>query len=291
MAIWKDPLLPKIEIPADLKTQWFQIGSAKYQLLPSQYEFLAAKEEILDYVGGYGSAKTFSGILKATHLSMFPNNRGLVGRFAATDLEETTQRDMLDFLKEAELLKEEPNARTKTAIVYCVDPLTGKNLGYTSEIAFQHVDNPKHLKGRKLGWAWIDEASEAHKDAGKVLMGRLRLPAFAGRYQLLKTGNPEGHNYIYDECFNEELIKQLVCGHPQCTLTPEECNRNMRLKRRGIHAPTYQNYFLPPDYITNMLASYSPTERQRYMDGSFDAFEGAVFPEFDRTLHILGEEV
>lgn len=291
MAVWKDPLLPRIEIPSDLKTQWFQIGSAKYQLLPSQYEFLSAKEEMIAYLGGWGSAKTFSGILKATHLSMFPNNRGIVGRFNATDLEDTTQRDLLDFLKEAELLKEAPNARTKKAIVYCVDPMTGKNLGYTSEISFQHMDNPKHLKGRHIGWFWVDEASEVHKTAGKTLMGRMRLKAFAGRFQALYTGNPEGHNYLYDDFFDEKKMKALVCGHPQCQLSPADCNVQMRLKRRGIHAPTYQNYFLPPDYIANMLASLSPTERQRYMDGSFDVFEGAVFPEFNPELHLIGEEV
>ena len=291
MGIFKDSLLPKIVIPPDLRSQWFRIGSARYQLLPAQYEFLAAKEEFIAYIGGYGSAKTMSGILKVTHLSMTPNNRGIVGRFNATDLEDTTQRDLLDFLQEAELLKEAPNARTKKAIVYCVDPMTGKSLGYTSEISFQHMDNPKHLRGRKIGWFWIDEASEVHRDAGKNLTARLRLPTFAGRYQGLYTGNPEGHNYLYDDFFNEENLTSLVCGHPQCELPPEECNKNMRLKRRGIHAPTYQNYFLPPDYIENMLSSYSPTERQRYLDGSFDAFEGAAFPEFDRELHVLGAEV
>src|ERR1043165_3093149 len=291
MAIWRDPLLPRIAVPADLRSPWFQLGSAKYQLLPAQYEFLSAKEEMIAYIGGYGSAKTMSGILKSAHLSMFPNNRGIVGRFNATDLEDTTQRDLLDFLHEAELLKTPPNSKTKKAIVYCVDPLTGENLGYTSEISFQHMDNPKHLRGRKIGWFWIDEASEVHKDAGKNLMGRLRLPAFAGRYQALYTGNPEGRNYLYDDFFNEKILTSMVCGHPQCELTPIEYNVKMRLKRRGIHAPTYQNYFLPPDYIENMLASYSPNERQRYLDGSFDVFEGAVFPEFIPELHVLGAEV
>lgn len=288
MAVWQDPFLPEIVVPSDLQSQWFQLGSAKYQLLPSQYKFLAAKEELVAYVGGYGSAKTMAGILKVSHLAMFPNNRVIVGRLAATDLEETTQRDLVDFLHEAELLKAAPNQKTKKAIVYCIDPKTQQNLGYTSEISFQHMDDPKHLRGRHIGAFWIDEASEVHKDAGKNLMGRLRWKEFAGRYQALYTGNPEGHNYLYDQFFNEEAISKLVCGHPQCKLAPEDCNRMLRRKRRGIHAKTYENYFLPPDYIANMLASYSPTERQRYLDGSFDIFEGAVFSEFSHELHVLG---
>lgn len=287
MAIWIDPLLPKINVPSDLKSQWFQLGSAKYQLLPHQYIFLASKEEEICDMGGYGSAKTFAGILKVAHLAMFPNNRGIVGRFAATDLEETTQRDLIDFLHSAELLKVAPNQKTKKAIVYCVDPVTQRNLGYTSEISFQHMDDPKHLRGRHIGYYWIDEASEVHKDAKKNLDGRCRWPDFAGRYQKIFTGNPEGQNYLYHHFFDEELLTKMVCGHPQCRLTPEQCNTNMRLKRRGIHSTTFQNYFLPSDYVEGMLSSYSPSERQRYLDGSFDVFEGAAFSEFDRSIHVL----
>lgn len=287
MAIWQDPLLPEIKVPHDLQKQWFQLGSAKYQLLPAQYKFLAAKEEAVCYMGGYGCGKTRTGALKVAHLAMHPNNRIIVGRFAATDLEETTQRDLCDFLYEAELMHTPPNQKTKRAIVHCVDPVTQRNLGYTSEISFQHMDDPTHLRGRHIGAFWIDEASEVHKNAGKNLMGRLRWPAFAGRYQALYTGNPEGHNYLYDQFFNEEEIKKLVCGHPQCSLSPEECNAKLRRKRRGIHAKSFENYFLAEGYIENMLASYSPNERKRYMDGEFDVFEGAVFGEFDRDMHVL----
>ena len=288
MAVWKDPLLPKIVIPTDLEKQWFQLGSAKYQLLPHQYEFLAAKEELIGLVGGYGSGKTFPGVLKTAHLAMFPNNRIIVGRLAATDLEETTQRDLVDFLYEAELLKEAPNSKTKKAIVYCVDPVTQKNLGYTSEISFQHLDDPKHLRGRHIGAFWIDEGSEVHKDAWKNLIGRMRLPVFKGRYQAYVTGNPEGHNWIYDEFFNEEYLTLKVCGHPKCRLSPVDCNAALRRKRRGIHTTTYNNVFLPQDYVENMISSYSAEERARFLEGSFDVFEGAIFREFNHDLHVLG---
>lgn len=286
--IWKDPFLPQIVIPHDLKSQWFQLGSAKYQLLPSQYELLASKEQSVCSMGGYGSSKTFGGILKVSHLAMFPNNRIIVGRFAATDLEETTQRDLVDFLHEAELLHTAPNQKTKKAIVHCVDPVTQRNLGYTSEISFQHMDNPTHLRGRHIGAYWIDEASEVHRDAMKNLMGRLRLPAFAGRYQAIFTGNPEGHNYLYDHFFNQDDIEKIVCGHPACKLSPTACNRNLRVQRRGIHSTSYDNYFLPPGYVENMLANYSPDERKRYIEASFDSFVGSVFPEFSKELHVLG---
>ena len=265
----------------------FQLGSARYQLLPAQYEFLSAQEEFLGYVGGFGSGKTRVGTLKSAILSMFPNNRGVIGRLAATDLEETTQRDFLDFMYEAELLKEAPNSRNHRAIIYCVDPITGKNLGYTSEVSFLHLDDPEHLRGRHIGWAWIDEGSEVHKKAFQNLVGRLRWPAFRGRYQMLVTGNPEGRNWIFDYFFNEELLTQMVCGRPECKLTLMACNMALRKKRRGIHAPTFQNYFLPKDYIEQMVSSYSDEERKRYLDADFDVFSGQIFKEFSHELHLL----
>ena len=43
--IWRDPILPVIAIPEDLKTKQFRLGSYRYSLLPKQYEFLSAHEE------------------------------------------------------------------------------------------------------------------------------------------------------------------------------------------------------------------------------------------------------
>jgi phage terminase large subunit len=287
MGVWRDPILKPIPVPEDIKNTWFSLGSYKYQLLPTQYHFLAANEEYVSYMGAYGCGKTRTGALKAVLSSMYPNNRGIVGRLASTDLEQTTERDLLDLLQEAELLKEAPNSRNKTAIVHCIDPATGANLGYTSEISFQHLDDPRHLRGRHIGWSWIDEASEVDRKAWQNLIGRQRWAPYKGRYQAFATGNTEGHNWIYDFFFNEEAMKQMICGKPDCRLSAVDCNRQMRLKRRGLHATTYENYFLPPDYISNMASAYTAEERARYMEGSFDIFEGAVFKEFNPDLHVL----
>jgi len=291
MSIFIDPLLPKIEIPNDLHTQFFNLGSAKFQLLQKQYCFLAANEEFQAFVSGYGGGKTKIGAIKAAFLSMAPNNRGLVGMEASTDLDESAERDLLDFLLEAELLKEAPKSNKRTAIVHCIDPLTGKNLGYDSEISFVHLDDPKHVRGRHLGWFWIDEGSKVKREAWQNLIGRLRLPSFRNKYKAYVTGNPEGHNWIYDFFFNEELITQIkICGKPgckYCPANPTECNRQMRLRRRAIHCTSYENYFLPPEYIENMLASFSEEERLRYLEGSFDVFEGQIFREFNESTHVF----
>ncbi len=292
MGIFRDPFLPVIKIPdfllsKETNNQWYRLGSAKFQLLPKQYEFMHSPEQFLGFVAGYGGGKTNIGAKKAAILSMTPNNRGLVGMETATDLADVAQRDLLDFLSEAELLVKAPTEKKNVAIVQCIDPATNRNLGYTSEIQFAHLDDPKHVRGRHLGWVWVDEASKVKKEAWLNLIGRLRWPAFRDRYVAYATGNPEGHNWLYDFFFNEEELKKLQCGKKGCQLTPEACNKRERQKRRGIHCTTYENYFLPPDYVGNMLSSYSEEERERYLEGSFDIFEGAIFKQFSHDLHVL----
>ena len=113
--IWTDSLLPKLNPPPDLfdkatNKEWFTLGSARFQLLPQQWQFLSANEEYVGYVSGYGGGKTKVGAIKSAFLSMTPGNRGLVGMEAATDLQEAAQRDLMDFLWEAQLIKETPNS-------------------------------------------------------------------------------------------------------------------------------------------------------------------------------------
>lgn len=295
MSVWIDPLTEKIEIPDDLQTRRFRLGDASFQLLPKQYEFLNATEEFIGYIGGYGSGKTKIGLIKAAALSVTtPGNRGIVGRRDGSNLEETSQRDLIEFLHEAKLLKEEPNARNKRALVHCIDLKTGRNLGGDAEISFQHLDDPDHLRGRHVGWVWIDEGSEVKKRAWQNLIGRLRLPAFQGNYQAFVTGNPEGRNWIYDFFFNEELIKKMTCGGefghhlPQCKDRDDvKCNRRIRKQRRAIHCTSYENYFLPPEYLENMINSFSVEDRQRYVEASFDVFEGQIYKEFRHDIHVI----
>jgi phage terminase large subunit len=298
--IWTDPLLKPIPIPDNLSSRWSSIGTAKFQLLPSQYGFLQAQEEFVGYIGGYGSGKTRVGSIKAATLAAyFPGNRGLVGMAATTDLDKSAQRDLMEFLYEAGLVKKAPTSKDGTVYVHCIDPKTGENLGYESEIEFAFLDDPKHVRGRHLGWVWIDEGSQLRdgKGAFQNLLGRLRLPVFKGRYKAIVTGNPEGHNWIYDFFFNKELIEALSCKLPsckfQCRMSEEgwrKCNRATRLKRRAFHCTSMENYFLPPDYLDNMRAGMSDEDWERYVMASFDIFEGQIFKEWREDTHVLFPE-
>lgn len=267
-------------IPSDeeLKANPYYFGQKEVYFLPKQWRFVFAPEFEVGYLGGYGCAKTQSGIMRATRLSTwYPGNRGIIGRYAATDLAATTQRDCLEFWEQANLLadyKEKGRYKVPTAILKCVDPMTQRILpGKTSEVQFLHLDDPTHIHGHKIGWFWADEASEISVESYRKLISRVRLVGFEGTYTGFVTGNPEGHNWIYKHHFDPEALANLK---------PE-----VRKTRKAFHATTYENWFLPPEYVENMHNSYSEAFRKKYMEGSFDVFEGQIYEEFETSTHVF----
>jgi len=54
-----------------------------------------------------------------------------------------------------------------------------------------------------------------------------------------------------------------------------------------VLAPSTENKHLPDGYVQMMMASWSEERIQREIMGSFDAFEGAVYPEFRRDIHVI----
>lgn len=272
--------MPKFTIPSDdeLKTTPYYFGQKEIHFLPKQWEFVFAPEMEIGYLGGFGSGKTQTGIMRATRLSTwYPGNRGIIGRYASTDLAATTQRDALEFWREANLLddfKERGKYKTPTAVLRCVDPMSQRILpGKTSEVQFLHLDDPQHIHGHKVGWFWADEVSEISREAWNRLHSRMRLPGFAHIYSAFGTGNPEGHNWPYLHFFDPEEMAKLKAVD--------------RRKRRGIHATSYENWFLEPEYLENMLSTFSPAFRKKYIEASFDVFEGQIYNEFETSVHVF----
>lgn len=270
---WINPALPQMNTPSVewLQKNPFQLGDAKFYLLPKQWEFMWCRERYPNYTGGYGSGKTQAGIYRGALLSMQPDNLGIVGRSAETQLELTTKRDFMQFLYDAKLLKSEPNKK-HGAIVYCVDPKTNKPIGKTSEVQFDHMEDPDHIHGSHTGWFWMDERAESPFASFLKLVGRNRRPNIPFRSGFA-TGNPNGHDWGYDFWFNPQKILALA--------------KEIQLERRAIHATSYENYYLDPQYIKDMESAYPEEWLKRYLLGDMDVFEGQIFKEFLHNVHCV----
>lgn len=279
-----------------LTTNWTAIKAIRFKENAEFWDISVPGVEhyISDGFVDHNSGKTSIGAKKAAYLSMHPGNRGIIGMDAGTDLGEGAERDTLEFLYEAGLLKKAPTDKKHIAYIHCIDLETGRNLGEQSEIEFVHLDDASHVRGRKTGWFWIDEGSKCKATAWSNLIGRNRLPSFKDRYVGYVTGNPEGHNWIYDFFFNRELLAELYCKRPTCqfgcSYSPEgkvKCNAWMRRKRRAFHCTSTENYFLPPDYLDNMRVGMDDDDWNKYVLASFEVFSGQIFREWDEEVHVL----
>ena len=201
------------------------------------------------FFGGIGNGKTQGGVVKSDLIAEnFPGSCGLIGRQDFTDLNRTTLRD---FFKWRPDLRSRYNASTHL-------------LRYPngSEILFSELSDLSGLLSLNLDWYWIDQAEETTEEAHLTLNGRLR--GKIGPRIGFKTGNPDGHGYIW------RRFKQKLNG-PDYVM---------------FEAPSQENEGnLPPDYLASLLANAPEQWTKRYVYGSWDAFEGLIWPEFVEARH------
>lgn len=230
--------------------------------LPKQEEFITSNSRFTCYSGGWGSGKTFAGCLRGLMLSSYPKNFGLIGRLTYPELRDTTRRtffelcppEYYDPAQGGEWRKSENHLKL----------ING------SEIIFRHLDQiaEKELLSLNLGWFYFDQAEEIPEAVYTTLLSRLRLNVVPVRYGFV-TCNPEPGNWIY-----HKWKKPLEEGEP---LPDHEL----------IEASTYENKeHLPDDYIASLEALPEEVQK-RYVLGRWDVFEGQIYPEFDKRMHVV----
>src|SRR5690606_9147808 len=115
---------------------------------------------------------------------------------------------------------------------------------------------------------YIDESSQVSQEAFYLLQSRLR---GAHVRKIIQTTNPAGHDWQYQLFVKQDMFKS------------EETKKQFLL----IRAPSTENEFLPEGYVESMLSTYSEERIQREVMAAFDSFEGAVYPEFRRDVHVI----
>ena len=53
-----------------------------------------------------------------------------------------------------------------------------------------------------------------------------------------------------------------------------------------VHTTTYDNKYLPEDYIKSMRESYDDDYARRYLEGEWGSFEGQVYKDFSMDKHV-----
>lgn len=143
--------------------------------------------------------------------------------------------------------------------------------GKISNIIFRQLEEPDKLRSLNLSGFYIDESSQVSETAFMLLQGRLRGP---GLRKGFLTTNPNGHDWQY-----QWFVRQDMFSGPDVV--------KAKAQFKLIKAPSTENTHLPDGYVSSIMAMWSPERIKREIEGSFDAFEGMVYHEFRRDLHVI----
>lgn len=216
------------------------------RLFPRQMRFVRDPARFPGYVGGIGSGKSFAGAAKV--LARIDRTE-IGGVYAPTYpmLRDATKRTLIALLDAAGVGYIHHISDNVITI-----PATGH------EIVCRSLDNPDALRGPNLHYAWVDEASLAAAESWRVIKGRVRVGI---RPQAWATFTPKGRNWCW-----EEWERDANPDHPL-----------YRVK-------TTENPELPPGFAESL--GYAGRFAEQELGGEFVAFEGVVYPAFNRFTHV-----
>jgi PBSX family phage terminase large subunit len=227
----------------------------RYTPEAQQISFHKSSAKHRAFFGGVGCGKTVAGCVEALKTMLkYPGSKGLIGRYTDRELKQTTWEEFTGILPPA--LIEEYNKANLT--------ITLKN---GSMVLGMHLQQEERLRSLTLDWAMIDEAPEVSESIYNQLLARLR--GAIGPRRIWLVGNPEGRSWIY-----HKFVAPWKAGEEQPN-------------HQYFHGKTIDVSFLPPDYVEALYAAYDEDWANRFIHGSWDVFEGQVYPMFDRNYHVL----
>lgn len=210
------------------------------------------------YSGGVGSGKTLIGCISIITMAFLHSGDYLVCRLFNPELKLTTYKTFLEICPKDLIL--EHRVADQIIKIKSLD-------GGISNVIFRGLEEPDKHRSLNLNAAYIDEASQVSEEAFTLLQSRLRGKHYR---KILCTTNPNGHSWLYRYWIKKDFG-----------------NDNAKRQFFSVHAPSTENLHLPEGYVQNMLDSWSEDRIKREVMGSWDAFQGQVYTEFERSKHVV----
>ena len=237
--------------------------SAQAQALPHQLKFIHSKALYPALVSGLGAGKTEALIYRTLKfLSEIPKAR--IGLYEPTvDLIKRILYPRFEEILSASGIKYKLNKSDGIMEIWLP---TGK-----AELIFRSMDNYTRIIGYETHHAILDEIDTLSKEKAnqvwiRVLArnrkGFITPNGLVGDNTVGITTTPEGFNFVYD------LWVKKHADDPAYEL---------------IRGRTQDNFFLHPDYVTNLMRSYPPQLISAYLNGEFVNLTGnTVYDGFNR---------
>jgi len=232
--------------------------------LPKQERVINAckRHKFVLYSGAYGAGKTLliSNIVLMECLK-HPKSLWFIGSQTVPQLRDTVLRTFLD---EAELFQE---AMREAGTIYELGRYRPSVMSYRfhngSDILFRSCDEPSKFKSLNLEGFALDEPVDIDEQVFLMLQGRLR-GNHTSHHLGIMAGNPAGKtNWVYQRFFEHPTNEYYV-----------------------VQTSSYDNTFLPPDYIPSCEQSFDVEYANRYLLGHWGEFEGLIYKDFDYDRHV-----
>jgi hypothetical protein len=240
-----------------------------------QTDFLAASEREVFYGGARGGGKSYSLLVDPLRYCSNGNHSGLILR--------RTMPELRDLIMHSNRLypKAYPGAKWREQEKEWRFPSGAK-------IEFGYAENRQdalRYQGRAYNWIGIDELPQ-FPDEGILndLRGSLRsvdlsLPEF-----IRATGNPGN----VGSAWVKELFINPAPANTRFAAAVDTPKGKREITRRYIPAKLADNpYLTQSDSYLIMLSSLPEIQRRQWLDGDWDIWDGAAFPEFRKDVHVV----
>ena len=241
------------------------LNRIRTDLHPPQQQFFDNQSEIVGLSAGYGAGKTRA--LCSMAIKLAAQNIGYIGAIlepVAPLIRDIWITDFDQFLEHYEI-----------PYSFRASPLPEYTLHFKegdSKLLCRSFENYSRIIGLNLSHVLVDEidtVSPAICDkAFPKILGRLR----AGNVrQFCAASTPEGFRWMYNT-FGTDEAKE-------------------RTDRQLIKMSTYDNKFLPPDFIERMQSNYDPSMLRAYLMGDFINLQtGLVYDRFSREQNLVTDK-
>jgi len=253
-----------------------------------QTEFLSANEREVLYGGSAGGGKSYAMLADPVRYLNNPNFRGLLVRRTTEEL-----RELISVSKQL-YPQAIPNIKFMERDKTWVAPS-----GATLWLSYlDRDDDVTRYQGQAFSWIGFDELTQWPTPYPfDYMRSRLRTTKGSGLelYQRATTnpGGP-GHSWVkkmfVDPAPSGEDFWATDIETGKTLMWPQGHTRSGEplFKRRFIPATLFDNPYLADDgmYEANLL-SLPEYQRKQLLEGNWDVNEGAAFPEWNRTIHVV----
>ena len=246
-------------------------GLLQKEMLSYQLKMIYSKATYPALIAGFGSGKSETIIMKALK-QLFEIENSVIAIYEPT----------VDLIKRIMYPRFE-EILSNTGLIYKLNKsegtLTIPNVGM---ILFRSLENPSRIIGYEAHHSHVDELDTLPEDkaeeAWNKIISRNRKRCSNGSKNTVSVyTTPEGYKFTYKRWHKKRLKDIEERGHSDYEL---------------IKGSTYENFYLPKEYIENLENSYPSNLIKAYLNGEFVNLEsGQVYVDFDPTLNDTKEEL